>query len=276
MLTTQRPGYEVLDGARRSFAADSFSALTPTFLLQGMLESFDIVGAGLCILDGEGKLLHRNDVAAAILAERDGLELTPGRTLRAGGLRGSSPRGLLEQLQDGDAFSAGEEEPRAILAVPRPSGKRPFTLLARFSDPLPHLKGSRYGYTLVFIVDPEASREGMKAHVREAYGLTGAETELAILLVQGNHLSECCRKMTIRRSTAASHLRQLFKKTQARTQSQLVSMLFRRFALLGADCHTRLSRAAYSPKVASPLAGASVDLSEELFESLIHWEVDSY
>lgn len=263
MLKTLRAGSEIRNTAASSLSLECISSLAPAFLLQGMLESFDLVGVGLGILDGEGRLLHCNEVAGAILTERDGLEITAARTLRAGGLRGSSPRGLLEQLQDGDAFGMGGEEPRAILAVPRPSGKRPLTLLARFSDSLPSQPDSRHGYTLVFIVDPETSMAGMKAQVRRVYRLTGTETELAILLVQGNNLPECCRQMNIRRSTAASHLRQLFNKTQARSQSQLVAMLFRRFALLGAQANASSPTSNGSSNAAPRLAGAPIALRQD-------------
>jgi DNA-binding CsgD family transcriptional regulator len=202
------------------------------FLLPGMLEAFDLVGVGLGIVDSEGRLLHCNEMAEEILARRDGLEITPSRTLRAGSRNGSVSRGLLEQLRDTTACDAEEPEQIAILAVPRPSGKRPLTLLVRFADSMPNRPGSSNPPTLVFIVDPEISLRGMESHVRLVYGLTAAETELATLLMQGNSLTECGQQMGIRRPTVASHLRQLFNKTQARTQSQLVSVLFRRFGLL--------------------------------------------
>ena len=209
--------------------------LTVGFLLQEMLQAFDLVGVGLGIVDSEGRLLHCNAVAEDILAKRDGLEMTPSRILRTGPRTGAITSGLFEQLRDFDASDVREPEQVAILGVPRPSGKRPLTLLVRFSAKSPTLAGLPSSPTLIFIIDPEVPMKGMEKHVRQVYGLTAAETELATLLMHGNSLAECCHQMGIRRPTAASHLRQLFNKTQARTQSQLVSVLFRRFGLLRSE-----------------------------------------
>lgn len=233
MLSARHAGYERLSSLGQSPFLASTSDLMSGFLLQEMLEAFNLVGVGLGIVDAEGRLLHCNGLAESILARRDGLEVTPSRILRAGVRRGSSPRGLLEQLQGREAYGDGQES-IAVLPVPRPSGKRPLTVFARSSAPWPDQPNAIDRVTLLLIVDPEIPMDGMKGHVRQVFGLTGAETELAIFLMQGNNLPECCRRMGIRRSTAASHLHQLFKKTLARTQGHLVATLFKRCGLLGA------------------------------------------
>ena len=220
---------------------DTF-ALHPESLVPGMLEAFDLVGVGLAILDASGRVVDSNRAVDEILAWRDGLEMTPGRSLRAKPLRGTSAQGLFEQLQAARHETGGDQTAMAILAVSRPSGKRPWTLVARFPDAPPQTGAGKR--TLVFVVDPELSLTGMGGHLRSAYGLTGTETDLAVLLMQGNPLVECCQQMGIQRSTAASHLSQLFRKTQTRTQGQLVSLLFRRFGLLGNLPASRKPRAA--------------------------------
>jgi DNA-binding CsgD family transcriptional regulator len=218
--------------------------LTVGFLLEEMLQAFDLVGVGLGMVDAEGRLLYSNAVAEEILAKRDGLEVTPSRRLRTGPRNGAITHGVFDRLQDAGAPDVREREQVAILAVPRPSGKRPLTLVVRFFAKSPTRPDLSSPPTLVFMIDPEVSMKGMEKHVRQVYGLTAAEIELATLLMQGNRLAECCRQMGIRRPTAASHLRQLFNKTEARTQSQLVSVLFRRFGLLRSEVSSRKPGAA--------------------------------
>ena len=240
MLNANHPGKGGLHVVEPATPPWDTLALRPESLVPEMLAAFDLVGVGLAILDSSGRIVDSNSAVDEILARRDGLEVTPGRTLRARSHRGASAQGLFEQLQAA-RHETGIDKAMAILAVPRPSGKRPWTLLARFSD-VPQM-GTRSA-TLVFVVDPELSLNGMEGHLRSAYGLTGTETELAILLMQGNPLIECCRRMEIQRSTAASHLSQLFRKTKARTQGQLVSLLFRRFGVVGYLPVSRKPRAA--------------------------------
>jgi DNA-binding CsgD family transcriptional regulator len=219
-------------GGKRVPAPIGAAGLSAQYLLQQVLDAYDLAGVGLGIADSDGQLVHCNLAAQAILEQRDGLEMTPARTLRTRRGLTSPAHGLFEAIRDEAPENANQPGRVAIHAVPRPSGKRPLTVIVHFvgaSD------GSQFGAspaTLVFIVDPELPMQGMESHVRGVCGFTAAETELAMLLMQGKSLAQCCEEMEIRRPTAASHLRQLFNKTQARTQSQLVSALFRRFGML--------------------------------------------
>ena len=70
------------------------------------------------------------------------------------------------------------------------------------------------------------------SELRELYGFTRAEARLANLLMEGNSLEKCCHQLGIGRTTACSHLQQLFKKTGVRRQSQLVSLLFKSVGLV--------------------------------------------
>ena len=225
----------------------SSSDLISQFLLRELLEAYNLVGIGLAFLDAQQRLLQSNRVAGEILARRDGLEVTSDRILTTGRRRGGAAPGVIDQLRDAKIYYAQDHEQMAILAVPRPSGKRPLTVLVPLANLLPDQPHVGTTITLVFIVDPELPMQGLESHVQQVYRLTAAETELATLLMQGHTLPECCQQMGIRRSTAASHLRQLFNKTEARTQGQLVSVLFRRFGLLSSPASSTYSRTAETP-----------------------------
>jgi len=200
------------------------------FFLTESLAAFDLAAIGLAIADRNGRLLHANRVAEDILASRDGLEVTPAKLLRIVQPKGSAARGLFEQR---NKPADGEPSQTTLLSVSRASGKRPLNVFVRCSGVLPDGSAAANSLTFVFVVDPELPIRGMESYLRHAYKLTAAETHLATLLMQGNNLLECCRRMRVQRSTVATHLQQLFNKTQARTQSQLVSVLFRRVGLVG-------------------------------------------
>src|SRR5207302_4654814 len=69
-------------------------------------------------------------------------------------------------------------------------------------------------------------------------------TRLANLLMQGTSLEYCCAELGIRRPTACSHLRQLFKKTHVQRQSQLVSLLLKSIGLMSSTAAARKAPAA--------------------------------
>lgn len=216
-------------GVRQSLLAGSdVSSLRTRSLLSGVLEAYAVIGIGLIILGHDKRLHYCNRVADAILSCRDGIELGNGGTLQINRGRGFAPNTLFERLPHREESDESEGKNSSVLAVRRPSGKRPLAVIVR--QPL-----DENSLILVFLIDPEHPMNGMESHLRQFFELTPAETQLAMLLMQGNNLIECCERMSIRRPTAATHLQRLFKKTNVRTQSQLVSTLFRRFGLLSSD-----------------------------------------
>ena len=217
---------------KRLLLARKNGSLTPWFLLRGMLAAYDILGVGLGIVDGDKRVQHTNRVADEILAVHDGLELTPEGTLRLDRGKTSAPKGLFDRLPVCEARDAGEQEHVSVLAIPRSSGKRPLTVLVCPTGWCDESLSTGCPSTLVFLIDPERPMKGMEKHVRQVYGLTATETELAMLLMQGSNLTNCCQRMGVRRATVASHLQQLFNKTRVHTQSQLVAVLCHRFGLL--------------------------------------------
>src|SRR6266850_8256861 len=96
------------------------------------------------------RLLQSNRVADEILARRDGLEVMLDRTLSAGRRRGGVTHGLFDQLRDATICYAKEQDRMAILAMPRPSGKRPLTVLVPLANLLPEQPHSGSSTTLVF------------------------------------------------------------------------------------------------------------------------------
>jgi DNA-binding CsgD family transcriptional regulator len=232
-------GCEVPFLSKNALDSSSFD-LTAALLLQELLRTYDFVGVGVVILTAAGRLLQCNATAERTLAEHDGIDLAPSGLLRLGLRNSTLTQALAKPLRETETLGAGEPQPLAILAVPRPSGKRPLTVLAGPCH-MTSMPPDRNAETLLFMIDPEVSRKGLEQYARQVFGLTPAETDLAALLLQGKSLAECCEQMEIRRPTAASHLRRLFHKTKTKTQCQLVSVLFRRCGILCSEMRANSS-----------------------------------
>ncbi|HYZ86686.1 MAG TPA: helix-turn-helix transcriptional regulator [Bryobacteraceae bacterium] len=111
-----------------------------------------------------------------------------------------------------------------IFSASRPPGREPFssTELERVQFLLPHIGRSlRLSGRLQSNGSPPAS-----PLVRHP-SLTKTEARVAELLVAGHSVSEICDELSIRTTTARTHLRHLFEKTDTRRQSELVAALLR-------------------------------------------------
>jgi len=202
----------------------------PFYLLMAGFEVLDMLSVGFAVSNISGRVLLSNRTAEQILAASDGLAVTARGFLRSP--RGCALSDLIEQTANA-VQDQNSELSSVALAIPRPSGKRPLILLLRSVRNVSSEPDIAETLTLLFILDPEMSVAVGMSELRELYGFTRAEARLANLLMEGNSLEKCCHQLGIGRSTACTHLRQLFRKTGARRQSELVSLLFKSIGLVG-------------------------------------------
>ncbi|MEM5430061.1 helix-turn-helix transcriptional regulator [Cupriavidus oxalaticus] len=80
---------------------------------------------------------------------------------------------------------------------------------------------------LVAIHEPGVAPMTLPAVLRDLYGLTPAETRLALQLSTGMGLPEACEQIGIRRETGRTQLKAIFNKTATGTQAQLAHLLTR-------------------------------------------------
>lgn len=226
--TQAGPGVGELD-SRDSVTASSESKQRPYNLLMAGFEALDLVSIGLLVTSASGQLLLANHTAEQILKTRDGLELTPAGAVRTSAKSTPSLNTLIESVAK--PGSAGARD--SVLAIRRPSGKRPLTAVVRGVEGMPASVDPTAPATLLFILDPETSVETVETELRQLYGLTSMEACLAGLLMEGKALDECCNLLGIRRSTARTHLQHLFEKVGVQRQSELVSLLLKSIGLVG-------------------------------------------
>jgi DNA-binding CsgD family transcriptional regulator len=197
-------------------------------------QALDLLGIGLLVTNAAGQLLVANRIAEDFLNARDGIELDSDGVLCA--VHGCSPslQDLLQRAAAGtDAGEAGSSE--SAIAVRRQSGKRALTLLVRsargaLAESHPAAPSAQPA-AFVMIMDAGTPANTVEKELRHLYGLTQTETRLAMVLMEGDSLEDCCMELGIRRSTGRMHVRNLFVKTGVRRQSELVSLLLRSIGL---------------------------------------------
>lgn len=207
-------------------------------LLMTGCEALEFLNIGMVLTTASAQVLMANGIAEHILAKRDGLELSASGVLRTQGECIPSLPDLIQQI----AGSRELESHDVVVAIPRPSGKRPLTLLARSAGKTSLHPGSAGPAALVFLLDPVLPIQSAEAQLQQLYGFTFAEARLANLLMDGKSLEDCCSELEVGRPTVCSHLQHLFRKTGVKRQSELVSVLFKSVGLIftgGTDSRTR-------------------------------------
>lgn len=79
----------------------------------------------------------------------------------------------------------------------------------------------------IVLIELDSRPEPSARTLQCLFGLTAAETHLAIELARGGNLLDIARSQELSRTTIRSHLASLFVKTQTRRQVELVSLLGR-------------------------------------------------
>ena len=187
-----------------------------------------MLNIGVVICGSSGEMLVANDTAQEILRARDGLELDAQGVLCATCQSGASLAGVIQQV---DRTRNGVDNVDSAFAVRRPSRKRALTLFVRAVNAKAEPPADHEAAALVMILDAALPVEVTELELRQLYGFTSTEAQLANLLMEGMALEDCGDELGIRRTTVRMHLRNIFAKTGARRQGELVALLLKSIGL---------------------------------------------
>jgi DNA-binding CsgD family transcriptional regulator len=79
--------------------------------------------------------------------------------------------------------------------------------------------------SVVFLLARDTRPQPNRLRLQKLFGLTGAETEVALSIACGHTLLEIAQSRNLSRTTIRSHLASLFAKTDTRRQSELMALL---------------------------------------------------
>ena len=183
--------------------------------------AIDRAAVGMVFIDAKGAVVHANQTAVGILSEQDGLKVVNGQLTA---MRDTEQHWLAELQQAALHGDRGSMSPREHY-IERPSGKRPYSVLAvLFSEqPVWLLEGT--SAILLIVGDPDSPQSTPRIALQTAYELTARETDLAVHLLSGESLKQIAILMGITDNTARSYLRNVFKKTRSSSQRELVRLL---------------------------------------------------
>lgn len=189
----------------------------------GMLEAFEKMSCAALLLGCTGKVLRFNAQASNYIG-RD-LRIVQGCLMTAH----NGCNGPLQRLI-GSVLSAPGKEPLhrhnlATIARQDPA-RRPLFALA-----MPIVGAAQDVFqqskAMILIIDPDGQLSPPELILRTGFGLTRAETRLAIALANGVSLSDFAERQKVSIGTARFQLKVVLAKTSTHRQAELVALLGR-------------------------------------------------
>lgn len=168
-------------------------------------------------LAGDGRVLFTSRRAAAVLALQDGIRVSPDGLVCDRTTDGERLHRLIAQVREKGA--SGND---AVLALPRPSGRRAFGILV---TPVPAGALEEGLRLLVFVSDPEARSELREQTLRRLFGLTRSEARLAAALAVADDLRGAAAQVGVTELTARTYLKHIFTKTGTHRQTELLRLI---------------------------------------------------
>lgn len=189
----------------------------------GLADTLDRLSVAVLLLDAGGMVTRTNSAAERLLRANDGLAVRNG-CLTTANPKETEQLGRLIDIAATTGMRRGTN-PAGTMAVSRPTCGMPLSLLVA---PLPARAVTAWGHgatAVVFVREPGAARNVTGTLLAQLYGLTGAEAQVAMVLLDGASPPEVAARLGIGLATVRSHLHSLFAKTGTRRQAELTGLL---------------------------------------------------
>ena len=185
----------------------------------------DVVGhlsIGVIIINDSGRIIEINPVAERIISRSDGIKVREFRIALGRAFEASKFEAYLAAVLSGRR----DTNKIARMLVGRPGGKRPYTVTVVPSRRL-HQTGART-YAILLISDPDIEMP-TEADLAELFGLSAAESRLAIALLEGKALPEIAAAAGVKIRTLRTQMQSIYRKVGVERQSELLLTLSQGF-----------------------------------------------
>ena len=191
--------------------------------------SSDLIGAldrsdhGVFVLEADGRVRFANQVAERLVREGGPLRLAAGQLTAA---QPDAARGLAALVRCATSPAAGQRR-GGSMPIPSPLGARPLSLTVA---PLPPERVSVFelrASAIVWVTDLEAGMTPPEQKLRALFGLTQAETRVALALFEGATPREAAAQLDVSFHTVRAQLARIFDKTGVNRQAELIRLMMR-------------------------------------------------
>jgi DNA-binding CsgD family transcriptional regulator len=182
-------------------------------------ERFDSAHNGIVVLGADGYVLYASAGAKTIAARADAIAFEGG-TIRA--LRGGADDHALQGLIKEALLGGGQT---SAMSLARRRGGRDYFIVVKALPRRVFALAGAGPAVLVTIADPDQVPRPTAAWLKRLFGLTTAETRVALKLFAGSTLGEVATALGISQATSRVHLGHIFRKTRTTRQAELIRLL---------------------------------------------------
>jgi len=176
------------------------------------------LSVGVIVINDHGRVVEINSVAEKLVARSDGISVRQSRVLLGRAFEAAKFDAHLAAV----LAQGWSTKKAARMLVGRPGGKRPYSITLVPSTMYPGSLGRTYA--IVLISDPDAGIP-TEAELAELFGLSPAESRLAIALAQGKKLPEVAAEAGVKITTLRTQMQSIYRKLGVERQSDLLLTL---------------------------------------------------
>jgi DNA-binding CsgD family transcriptional regulator len=182
---------------------------------QSLEQALDWLTDGVALMRADGTILFANEVLRAMVRTNDGIRMrknTIAFAFSAAQSRFGAAINAVRELREGNPTSVGD------FFAARPSGGPDYQISVR-----PLLGNAEAAADLmVFVRDPSDKSGATPELLREAFGLTEAEANLARALQSGMSMNDYARLRGVSMTTVYTHMRRIKEKTGCNRMAELI------------------------------------------------------
>jgi DNA-binding NarL/FixJ family response regulator len=178
---------------------------------------------GVILFGSGGRVIFINRIARQILSVGDGLTLSNGKLTGARQADTTRIRVFLADILTPDTAKDGATN--IPFTLQRPSGLRPYAIRACRLEAGLDLEPDYAALVAMFLSDPESRRLPSPESLIALYRFTQTEAMIVTNLAAGLSVGDIVQARHISRNTVHHHLKSIFRKTDTRRQSELISLV---------------------------------------------------
>jgi DNA-binding CsgD family transcriptional regulator len=186
-------------------------------------EVLDRLPTAILLVDKDKKVILMNKSARIVIAQGNAFIL---KRNEIHAVIASDNRKFQELIRNASSNLKGaQEESGGALIVSRNSQSPSLPVIISPLRSREYSLENQTAAAVIFISDPELSIPGPHEILRKLYGLTATEARLSSALLQGRNVMQIAGEHKIKVNTVRGHLKSIFLKTGANSQSDLVRIL---------------------------------------------------
>jgi DNA-binding CsgD family transcriptional regulator len=183
-------------------------------------ETLDSLSAGVFFVDAECRIVHVNAAGQRLLNEDDCLRAMGGRFVLRDGQANQNLHQTLES--GGNALTTSRN---ALLLTAHDGARLVVHLLPLRSLARNSAKALFKAVAVLFVRKAEMDSQSYGGIVGRTFGLTPAELRVLLAIVDVGGVPETSEKLGVAETTIKTHLKQVFSKTGANRQADLVKLI---------------------------------------------------